>query len=113
MRRRGIVRFARRKAERRLAVFGCTNLTGFAVKSVPLQKGIIFLFFETVWRTRALFVSRAHITRDGLAEAFGFSAFESDDFLRHTYSFSTAGAASSSVSSGPSSSVKPKSEVTD
>src|SRR5438132_8341378 len=115
IRRRGMARLARRNAERRLAVLGCIGLFGFAMKRVLSQKRIVFLFLEPVRRARAFFVPRGHVTRDRFAERFRFGAFEGDNFLRHRrYSLvSAAGAASSSSPSPPSSSVKPKSDVTD
>src|SRR5207253_11260070 len=86
------------------------------MKRVLPQKRIVFLFLEPVRRARTFFVPLAHVTRNRFAERFRFGAFEDDNFLRHLrYSFgSWTGAASSSPSpSPPSSSVKPKSEVTD
>src|SRR2546421_8866121 len=115
IRRRGMARLARRNAERRLAVLGCIRLFGFAMKRVLSQKRIVFLFLEPVPRARAFLVSLAHVTRNRFAERFRFGAFEGDNFLGHRcYSLvSAAGVASSSSPSPPSSSVKPKSEVTD
>jgi len=91
------------------------KLLSFAMKRVLSQKRIVFLFLEPVRRTRAFFVPHSHVTRNWLAERFRFGAFESDNFLCHRcYSLdSAAGAASSSSPSPPSSSVRPKSEVTD
>src|SRR3989475_2968869 len=85
------------------------------MKRVLSQKRIVFLFLEPVRRARAFFIPLGHVTRNRFAERFRFGAFESDNFLCHRrYSFdSAAGAASSSSPSPPSSSVKPKSEVTD
>src|SRR5882672_5924604 len=112
IRRRGMVRLARRKAERRLAVFGCM-LLGLPVERVPLHERIILFLFEPVRRPRAFFVSRRHVTRNRCAGRFRFGAFERDDFLGHfRYSFVSATASSSSPSRA-SSSVRPKSEVTD
>src|SRR5256885_10252850 len=116
IRRRGMARLARRKAERRLAVLGCIRLFGFAVKRVLPQKRIVFLFLEPVRRARTLLVPPGHVTRNRFAERFRFGAFESDNFLGHRrYSFvSCAGVASSSPSpSLSSSSVKPNNDVTD
>src|SRR5438270_12351880 len=116
IRRRGMARLARRNAERRLAVLGCIRLFGFAMKRVFPQERIVFLFLEPVRGARTFLVPGGHVTRNWLAERFRFGALEGDNFLRHfRYSFdSGAGAASSSPSpSPPSSSVKPKSEVTD
>src|SRR5207302_8005891 len=115
IRRRGMARLARRNAVRRLAVLGCIRLLGFAMKRVLPQKRVVFLFLEPVRRARTFFVSLAHVTRNRFTERFRFGAFENDNFLCHRrYSLvSAAGAASSSSPSPPSSSVKPKSEVTD
>src|ERR1700693_5384551 len=117
IRRRGMARLARRNAERRLAVFGCIRLFGCAMKRVFPQKWIVFLFLEPVRRARTLFVPRGHVTRSRFAQRFRFGALEGDNFLSHVrYSFdSGAGVASDSSASPspPSSSVKPKSDVTD
>src|SRR5438309_11588534 len=86
------------------------------MKRVLAQVWIVFLFLEPVRRARTFLVPRGHVTRDRFAERFRFSALEGDDFLRHVrYSFdSGAGVASdSSASPSPSSSVNPKSDVTD
>src|SRR5436190_1501848 len=112
-----MARLARRNAERRLAVLGCIRLLGLAMKRVFPQKRVVFLFLEPVRGARAFLVSRGHVTRSRFAQRFGFGAFEGDNFLGHIrYSFdSGAGVASDSSASPspPSSSVKPKSEVTD
>src|SRR4029077_2054594 len=117
IRRRGMARLARRNAERRLAVLGCIRLLGFAMKRVLAQMRVVFLFLEPVRRARTLLVPRSHVTRHRFAQRFRFGAFEGDNFLGHLrYSFdSGAGVASDSSASPspPSSSVKPKSEVTD
>src|SRR6266702_3669660 len=84
------------------------------MERVPFQKWIVLLLFEPIRRARTFLVPRAHVTRDWFTQRFCLGAFESDNFLRHLdYSFASAGAASSSSPSPPSSSVKPKSEVTD
>src|SRR5437879_12924538 len=85
------------------------------MKRVLSQKRIVFLVLEPVRRARTFLVPKRHVTRNRFAECFRFGAFESDDFLCHRcYSLdSAAGAASSSSPSPPSSSVRPKSEVTD
>ena len=89
-------------------------LLRFAVQCMSPQKWIVFLFLEPVWRARAFFVSRRHVTRDGLTESFRLGAFESNNFLRHSrQSFASVGVTSSSSVSPPSSSVKPNKEVTD
>src|SRR5262249_93116 len=116
IRRRGIARLARRNAERRLAVLGCIRLLGLAMKRVFAQMRIVFLFLEPPLRARTFLVPRCHVTRNGFAQRSRFGTLEGDNFLRHVrYSFdSGAGVASdSSASPSPSSSVKPKSEVTD
>src|SRR5437016_8728849 len=85
------------------------------MKRVLPQKRVVFLFLEPVRRLRAFLVPLGHVTRNWFAERFRFGAFEGDNFLGHrSYSLvSAAGAGSSSSPSPPSSSVKPKSEVTD
>ncbi len=91
------------------------KLLGFAVKRVLAKKRIVFLFLQPIWCARTFIVPRRHVTRNRFAERFRFGALQGDDFLRHRdYSLvSWAGAASSSSPSPPSSSVKPKSDVTD
>src|SRR3954467_12444859 len=115
--RRGMARLARRNAERRLAVLGCIRLSGFAMKRVLPQKRVVFLCPEPVGGARTFLVPRGHVTRNGFAERFRFSAFEGDNFLGHRRYSLDSGAGAASVSSAspspPSSSVKPKSEVTD
>src|SRR5213593_1758557 len=88
------------------------------MESVLSQKRIVFFLLEPVRRARTFLVARGHVTRNRFAEGFGLRALEDDNFLRHRdsgYSLLSAGAGcSSSVSpSPPSSSVKPKSDVTD
>src|SRR5947208_15612178 len=84
------------------------------MERVPFQKWIVLLLFEPVGRARTLLVPRGHVTRDRFVQRFCLGAFQNDNFLRHLdYSFASAGAASSSSPSPPSSSVKPKSAVTD
>src|SRR5438034_5838514 len=84
IRRRGMVRFARRNAERRLGVLGCIgSLLRFAMERMPLQEWIVLLFLEPIGRTRAFLVSRSHVARSRLAESFRFGAFPSHNFLRH------------------------------
>src|SRR5450432_1297111 len=112
MRRRGIVRLARRKAERRLAVFGCI-LSGLPVECVPLHERIVFFLFQPIRRPRAFLVAGRHITRSRHAGGLRFGAFESNDFLGHVRYSLASGVASSSSPSRASSSVRPKSEVTD
>src|SRR5215469_14315484 len=85
------------------------------MECVPSQKRIVLLFLQPIWRARTLLVPRGHVPRRRFTERLRFSAFENDDFLRHrNYSFTSAGAAGSSSSpSPPSSSVRPKRDVTD
>jgi len=64
-----------------LRLHGC--LPRFAVKGMPPQERIVFLFFEPIGCARAFLITRAHVARDRLAERFGFRAFESDNLLRH------------------------------
>src|SRR5262245_48282760 len=93
------------------------KLFSFAMKRVLPQVWIVFLFLETVRGARAFLVPRGHITRDRFAQRFRFGALKGDNFLRHVrYSLdSCAGVLSDSSASPspPSSSVNPKSEVTD
>src|SRR5204863_7298627 len=89
------------------------GLARLPVQCMPLQEGIVFLFLEPVGGARALLVASAHVARDGGAERLRFRAFQSDDFLRHNYSLLSSALASSSSPSAPSSSVRPKSDVTD
>src|SRR5438445_2841166 len=85
------------------------------MERVLAEKRIVFLFLQPVRRARTLLVSKRHVTRDRFAQRFRFGALKDDNFLCHrNYSLvSAAGVASSSSPSPPSSSVKPKSEVTD
>ena len=86
IRRRGMVRFARRNAERRLGVLGCTgSLLCFPMESMPLQEWIVFLFLKPIGRARAFLVSRGHVTRRRLVERFRLGAFQSNNFLRHFF----------------------------
>jgi hypothetical protein len=88
IRRRGMARFARRNAERRLGVLGCTGgLLRFPMESMPLQEWIVFLLLEPIGRARAFLVSRGHVTRRRLAERFRLGAFQSNNFLRHFFLF--------------------------
>ena len=50
---------------------------------MPLQEWIEFLFLEAIGRTRALLVSRGHVTRRWFTERFRLGAFQSNNFLRH------------------------------
>src|ERR1700741_683034 len=80
--RRGMARLARRKAERRLAVFGCMLLR-LPVQRVPSQKRVVLLLFQSIRCARTLPVPRRHVTRNWLAQRFGLGAFQCDNFLRH------------------------------
>ena len=53
------------------------------METMPLQEWIVFLFLEPIGRTRALLVSRGHVTRWRFAERFRLGAFQSNNFLRH------------------------------
>src|SRR6516162_8183260 len=111
-----MLRLARRKAERRLAVFGCIRSADLPMKGMFFQKRIVFFLFQPVWRARALLVPGRQVARGRFTQRFRLGAFQGNDFLRHDlcYSFSAVGAGCSSSSvSGASSSVKPKREVTD
>src|SRR6476660_3398877 len=80
---------------------------------MPLHEGIVFLLFEPVRRPRTFFISSCHVTRNRHASGFRFRAFEGDNFLRHVRYSLVSAAGSSSSPSRASSSVRPKSEVTD
>ena len=62
------------------APFGRFRLHGdlfrLAMEGVFTQKGIVFLLFQSIGRTRALFISRAHVTRDRFAERFSLVSVE-------------------------------------
>src|SRR5882724_4205095 len=98
IRRRGMVRFARRNSERRFGVLGCTgSLLCFPMESMPLQEWIVFLFLEPIGCARPFLVSRGHVTRRRLVERFRLGAFQSNNFLRYLfYSFASVGATASS-----------------
>jgi hypothetical protein len=97
------------------------RLLGLAMQGMPLKKWIVFLFLQPIRSSRAFLVPRRHVARRRFAQRFRFGAFQRDYLLRHgsetirSYSFVfSAGAGSSSPSeSPPSSSVKPKRDVTD
>ena len=78
-----MVRLARRKAERRLAVFGCIRSADLPVKSMFFQKRIVFFLFQPVWRPGALLVPGRHVARGWFTQRFGLGAFKRNDFLRH------------------------------
>src|SRR6476660_4012469 len=83
------------------------------MKGVPLHEGIIFFLFEPVRRPRTFLIPRRHVTRYGRASGFRFRAFEGNDFLGHVRYSLVSATGSSSSPSRASSSVRPKSEVTD
>src|SRR5437899_10240993 len=87
MRRRGMVRLARRKAERRLAVLGCMKSASLAMKGMFFQKRVVFFLFQPVRRARALLVSCRHVTRNRFTQGFSLSAFQCDNLLRHSLFF--------------------------
>ena len=96
-----------------------TGLLGLAMKRVTAEERIVFFLLQTSRSVWALFVTGGHVTGSGFAFGFRLSAFESDDVLGHggrglyaSYSLVSTVDSSSSVSL-PSSSVRPKSEVTD
>src|SRR5437667_7491207 len=83
------------------------------MKRVALQERIVFFLFEPVWRARTFLIPRSHIARDRSASRLRLGAFQCDNFLGHfCYSFASAVVSSSSLSRA-SSSVNPKSDVTD
>jgi hypothetical protein len=83
------------------------------MKRVPLQERIVFFLFEPIGRARTFLVPRSHVARERGASRFRFGAFQRDNFLSHfCYSFASAVVSSSSLSRA-SSSVNPKSDVTD
>src|ERR1700737_914686 len=93
------------------------------MKGVASQKRVVFFLLQPVRSARTFLVTAGHVARGRLAERFGLSALKGADFLRHgissrtfpSYSlvFSTGAGSSSPSPSPPSSSVKPKSDVTD
>src|SRR5580693_4602111 len=104
IRRRGMARFARRKFDRRLAVFGSIILLYFAMQCMAPQERVVFFLFEPSWGVQALFVTGGDIARNRFSLGLGLGAFQDNDVSRHNYSlFSEVGS---------SSSVNPKSEVT-
>jgi hypothetical protein len=111
MRRRGIARFARRKFDRRLAVFGSIVLLYFTMQRVASEEGIIFFLFQPAWGIGAFLIAGGDITGDRLTLGFGLGALEDNDVSGHNYSL-LSDAGSSSSPSLPSSSVNPNNEVT-
>src|ERR1700738_564178 len=92
IRRRGMARFARRKFDRRLAVFGSIILLYFAMQCMAPQERVVFFLFEPSWGVQALFVTGGDIARNRFSLGLGLGAFQDNDVSRHNYSlFSEAG----------------------
>src|SRR6266702_4738580 len=71
IRRRGIVRLARRKAERRLAVLGCIDNYFVSRWSVCRFRNGLYFFFSSRLGVRGLFLFRVVMYREtGLSSAF-------------------------------------------
>ena len=83
MRRRGMIRLARRKFDLRLAVFGSMVLLHLPVKGAAAQERIVFLLLQATWCIEAFFVTRSHVTGNRLAFRFGLCALNSDDIPGH------------------------------
>ena len=134
MRRRGIMRLARRKAERRLGVLGSmeSGSAGFPMERVTLQERVVFFLFQPVRRVGTFFIARGGVARWWFAFGFCLGAFQRDNFLWHdgmvwvkwsggrmgecirkSTPYSLLSKDGSSSSDSPSSSERPKSEVTD
>ena len=95
-----------------LGIFRFHYLFHLPMKSATPKKRVIFLLLQAAWRIRAFFVTRRDVTGDRLAFCSCFCAFERNDVPWHDgYSFESVMVSSSSPSP-PSSSVKPKREVT-
>src|ERR1700746_4167577 len=104
-----MARLARRKLDRRLAVFGSIRLLYLTMQGMASEEGIIFFLFQAAWGIRAFLIAGGDITGDRFTLGSGLGALEDNDVSRHNYSlFSEAG--SSSSPSPPSSSVNPNSE---
>lgn len=58
-------------------------LAEFAVKGSALEEVVKFHFFQTSWRTQALFVARGDVTGRRLALSFRFGAFKDDNLAWH------------------------------
>src|SRR6266576_4098040 len=65
IRRRGIVRLARRKAERRLAVLGCIDNYFVSRWSVCRFRNGLYFFFSSRLGVRGLFLFRVVMYREG------------------------------------------------
>src|SRR5438067_13908118 len=81
IRRRGMARFARRKAERRLAVLGPIIL--FPGATCAVLRTDCISFSKPIRCARAFLVPRGHITRGRLTQGFGLGAFQRYNFLSH------------------------------
>src|SRR4029077_12849535 len=86
-------------------------LLDFPMQSTPAQERIIFFLFEAVRSARALLVAGGHVSRRRLSLCPGLRTLQSDDFLCHRDE-SFVVALFSSSSSAPSSSERPKREMT-
>src|SRR6267378_5984243 len=109
IRRRGIARLARRKFDRRLAVFGSMMLFYFPMQGVASEVRIIFFLFQPARGIEAFFIASGDITGDRFTLGSGLGALEDNDVSGHNYSFYSllSDAGSSSSPSPPSSSVSP------
>jgi len=83
IRRRGIIRFARRKFDLRLAFFGSMNLFYLPMESASLEERIVLFLFQASRRIEALFVTRGDVTRSWFAFRFRLRALNRDDIPRH------------------------------
>ena len=93
-------------------VFRFHRLLDLPMQGAAAQERIVFLFLQAAGCVGAFFVTRADVTGDRLTFRFRFRALESDNVPWHDgYSFESVMVSSSSPSP-PSSSVKPKREVT-
>jgi hypothetical protein len=55
---------ARRKFDRRLAVFGSMVLFYFTMQGMASEVGIIFFLFQSAWRIGAFFIAGGDVTGD-------------------------------------------------
>jgi len=93
-------------------VFRFHRLLDLPMQRAAAQERIVFLFLQAAGRVGAFFVTRADVTGDRFTFRFRLCALESNYVPWHDgYSFESVMVSSSSPSP-PSSSVKPKSEVT-
>src|SRR4051794_17183719 len=94
MRRRGMGRFARRKAERRLGVLGwdmAVGLLGLPMQRGPLQVRVILFLLEPVGRVGALLVASGNVARGCFALRARLGAFEDDEIAGHDWLFFALG----------------------